>query len=482
MVDTWFLAQFYDIVKRDLAAFDAPYVARYLDKTCQLPNPVDPWDIDKLLADKPGALEADLRYELQATAAIFNTLAGSYFAQAQMLPLSFQDCVVRGNGMKINYLLLREYLRRGESIPAPAEGRFIVGGFTEIRKTGLIRDVLNVDMASLYPSIMLKHGVKPSADTGDVFQPMLRQLTEQRLAAKKLARESTDANERRLADARQAAFKIFINSFFGYLGTNRMNWGDAAQAEFITTTGQKLVRLLAELVEGQGGEVIEIDTDGVYFTAPEGFKVQSEAARDELVAVLNQGLPEGIVVELGGYFPAMLSHKVKNYALLNVDGSITVKGSGMKSRGLEPFLHRFIADSIRLILLGQPEGIAKLYEGLKAKISGGEITIRELAKTDNLIESLEVYQEKVAAGGRNRGAAYEVALQAKRPLRPGDRVAYYITGDKATVKAFEAAKPLRSFDPMLPDYNVKHYLKKLDQNLKKVQGFMVTEDERGLFE
>ena len=51
-----------------------------------------------------------------------------------------------------------------------------------------------------------------------------------------------------------------------------------------------------------------------------------------------------------------------------------------------------------------------------------------------------------------------------------------------TIKAFEAARPLRAYDPANPDYNVKYYVKQLDQNLKKVQGFVVTEDERGLFD
>ena len=75
-----------------------------------------------------------------------------------------------------------------------------------------------------------------------------------------------------------------------------------------------------------------------------------------------------------------------------------------------------------------------------------------------------------------------MALGAKRQLTPGDQVSYYITGEKATVKAFEAAKPLREYDADEPDYNVKYYLKKLDQNLKKVKGFLPEEQQEGLFE
>jgi DNA polymerase, archaea type len=480
VVDTWFLAQYYDIVKRDLEQFDAPYVANYLDAAAHLPEPVPAWRIDELHRAQPELLLADMKYELQAAAAIFRTLAPSYFAQAQMLPLSLQDCVVRGNGMKINFLLMREYLRRGEAIPAPVEAHTFPGGHTEIRQSGLLRNVLNVDIASLYPSIMLSHGIKPATDSGGVFQPMLRELTTQRLAYKREAKAASDPAVRVRADARQAALKVFINSFFGYLGTNRMNWADPMQAERITATGQQLVKQLAGLVEAADGQVVEIDTDGVYFTAPEGCATPEQ--REALVARLNAGLPDGITVELGGVYPAMLSHKVKNYALLAEDGAVTIKGSGMKSRGLEPYLHGFLESSIRAILAGAPEQIQARYNELRTAISGRTIDIGQLAKTDTLIDSLDSYQGKIAASSRNRAAAYEVALKAKRTLRPGDQVSYYITGEKATVKAFEAARPLREYDPAQPDYNVKYYLSKLEQNLKKVKEYLPGGEEAGLFE
>lgn len=469
LIDTWFLAQYYDIVKRDLVRYDAPYVARYLDSTCQVPDDLPAWNVEKVWSSKPELLVADLRYELAAAAVIFEMLAGSYFAQAQMLPLSFQDCVVRGNGIKINNLMLREYLHRNESIPEPVEARTFVGGYTDLRQTGLIRNVLNVDVASLYPSIMLTHSVKPDGDSGDVFQPLLEELTEQRLAAKRAARVGAESQERTRADARQAAFKVFINSFFGYLGTNRMNWADPLKAEFITTTGQQVVQQLAHCVENEGGEIIEIDTDGVYFAAPEG--CDSHSDRAALVDKVNKSLPAGIAIELGGYYPAMLSYKVKNYALLEEDGNVIVKGSGLKSRGLEPFLHNFIAYSLSAILHGHPDLINKRHAELTQMIRQLSINIRELAKTETLIESLDTYTSKVEAGQRNRAAAYEIALAAKRKLRPGDQVSYYISGDKATVRGFEMAKPIRSYNPAEPDYNIKYYLRKLDQTLKRVMSY-----------
>ena len=485
-VDTWFLATYYDIVKRDLERFDAPYIAHYLDHTCTVPDCVPTWEVARLYDAKRTLLEADVRYELETCAAIFGTLIGSYFAQAQMLPLSLQDCVVRGNATKINYLLLREYLQRGASIPAPVDARTFIGGYTELRHSGVLKHVLNVDVASLYPSLMLSREVRPASDSLGVFKPLLTELTRQRLAAKQEARTAQDEATRVMADARQAAFKVFINSFFGYMGAARMNWADPAQAEFITQSGQEVVKQLAAIVEELGASVIEIDTDGIYLTVD--FDAADTKLREHFVKQVNERLGatpvgHGITVELSGYYPAMLSYKVKNYALLEEDGSVTLTGSGMKSRGLEPFLRDFIEQGIGDILRGAPQHIETRYAELKRRIETRTVNIKELAKTETLVDSLESYRGKVelkseGASGRNRAAAYEIALKARRPLRPGDMVAYYITGEKHTVKAFEAARPLRDYDPAQPDYNIAYYVKKLDENLKKVKGY-ITPAETG---
>jgi DNA polymerase elongation subunit (family B) len=207
----------------------------------------------------------------------------------------------------------------------------------------------------------------------------------------------------------------------------------------------------------------------VYFRAPAG--CDSAADRAALVKRIGGKLPEGINIELGGYFPAMLSYKIKNYALLDEEGQVAIKGSGLRSRGLEPYLYNFIAYSLAAILHEHAELIDQRYHDLSRMIEQRTINIRELAKTETLIESLDSYSDKVAAGKRNRAAAYEVALRARRHLRPGDQVSYYITGEKATVKAYETARSLREYDSANPDYNIQYYLKKLQSNYKKTQDY-----------
>jgi hypothetical protein len=89
------------------------------------------------------------------------------------------------------------------------------------------------------------------------------------------------------------------------------------------------------------------------------------------------------------------------------------------------------------------------------------VPVRLFMKTETLQESPAAYREKLAAGKRNAGAAYELALRAERPYQAGDQVSYYVTGATARVKVNEAAKLAAAWDPAAPDENTAYYLAKL---------------------
>src|SRR4029079_851816 len=129
----------------------------------------------------------------------------------------------------------------------------------------------------LYPSIMLHYGIHPRGDHLGVFLPMLRQLTARRLEAKAKARAG--GPERPYWDGLQASFKILINSFYGYLGAPSFLFNDYEAATRVTTTGQELVKRVAEELERTGSRLIEIDTDGVYFVPPSGVETEEEEVR-----------------------------------------------------------------------------------------------------------------------------------------------------------------------------------------------------------
>ena len=110
----------------------------------------------------------------------------------------------------------------------------------------------------------------------------------------------------------------------------------------------------------------------------------------------------------------------------------------------------------------------------RTAITERTLEARDFGRVETLRETLEEYGEQVRRGKRNRGAAYEVALASGKPYRPGDRVAYYITGTDPNPKGFENCKPLEEWDPNFPDENTAYYLRRLDEFACEIRGFLPT--------
>ena len=122
-------------------------------------------------------------------------------------------------------------------------------------------------MTSLYPSLMLQYRHAPAADRLGVFLKLLGDLRSFRVQAKALARELA-GTERRNADALQLTFKILINSFYGYLGFSLGHFNDFGEANALTKRGRDLIQRAVAELEERGAQVIEVDTDGIYFVPP----------------------------------------------------------------------------------------------------------------------------------------------------------------------------------------------------------------------
>ena len=458
IVDTWILAQLYDIGARDLPSYGLKDVARHFGAAAPDRTYLPPEDIPRIFRDDPARLLAYARDDVLETLALAAILSPPYFVQAQALPFDYQMAILRGNATKIDALLLREYLHQGRAVPAPQAGRGVAGGYTAVFHHGVARGVLHVDVASLYPSLMLGQDLFPAADRLGVSGSLLADLRTFRLAAKTLAREAASEADRALLGGLQQTFKIFINSFYGYLGFSQGHWNDFDAANRVTGEGRRLVLALVERLEALGATVIEVDTDGLYFIPPATDGADGEPQLLEQLADL---LPAGVQLELDGRYPAMFSYKMKNYVLLDPQGKLLVKGSGLRSRGIELFQRKAMEGMIRLSLTGRREEIPALVAGWEADFRAHRVPVRDFMKTETLQESLVAYQDRLKTGRRNPAAAYELALRSARPYQPGDQISYYVSGDGLSIKVNEAAKLAAAWDPDAPDENVGYYIDKL---------------------
>lgn len=483
VIDTFFLAMDYDMVKRDLPGYGLKEVSRHFGFAPADRTYIDGARIPELWATDP---EKVIRYaedDVIETERLARHLSESNFYLTQMLPMEYGQVARVGPASKIESLFVREHLRRRQSLPRSEWGSQSHGGYTDIFFTGITGPVVYADVESLYPSIMLGYNVRPDRDALGLFPDLLRRLTTLRMDAKEAMRSELNTELKSALDARQTSYKLVINSFYGYLGFSAALFNDYSEADRVATTGQDILLSIMRLIVERGGRLIEVDTDGVLFVPPEG--IRGEEAERAFIEDLNQEMPEGIRIGFDGRFDRILSYKKKNYALRDYDGSTKMKGSALISRSIEPFGRRFVRKAILLLLEEDIQGLHDLYLDYREHISDHRWEhVDDFCRTDTLKDSLDIYQRDVDAGKRTRSAAYELAREhnavSDHPFRKGDRIAWYV-GGSGSGPAFEQARLASEWNSQDPDDNTTYYLRRLDELAGRFESFFVPADFRSVF-
>lgn len=484
VIDTYFQVMSFDVFSRDLPDYSLKTAARYFGLAPEGRTYIEGTDISRAWHDDRDRLLDYAVDDVIETKRLAGHLSGSTFYLAQMLPMTYGSSARRGPASKIESLFVREYLRKREALPRSEWGSQSMGGYTDIFVTGVLGPIVYADVESLYPSIMLNYDVKPAGDTLNLFPQLLGRLTDLRLKTKKDMKDADDEEVQSELDARQSSYKVLINSFYGVLGFGLSAFNDFEEADRVARTGQKILRQLIDKIRDRGGTVVEVDTDGVLFVPPE--HVRGEQEEIEFTVSLTEALPEGIRVGFDGRYEKMLSYKKKNYALLTYDGDLKFKGSSLISRSNEAFGRRFVRQAIWRLLEHDVKGLHELYVETRDRIIHHDWEGADsFARTETLKDTLEQYEADVEKEKRPRAAAYELAKKKAektgKPVRKGDRISYYITGDSADVTAFKHCKLADEWNPNDPDENTAYYLKRLDEFARKFEPFFAEHDFRLVF-
>ncbi len=470
IVDTYLLVQLYDITTRELTSYGLKDVAVYFgiteEDSATRTYIEGPRIKDVYLSDREKFC-AYLSDDLRETEGLAAQLLPTYFEQVRTFPSLLQEATLRGATSKIDLLFLEEYYHARHACPVPPEVKPFEGGYTRSFQEGVFRHVLHFDVASLYPSLLLYIARNPKNDTLGVFIPLLKRLREYRLKYKQLARNGATEEERSEAQARQTNFKILINSFYGYLGFSGARFGDGELAAEVTRRGRELLQMLIDEFAKHGCTILEADTDGIYLSSEHYYEKP-----EELLALVETILPEGIELEYDGRYRAMWCYKAKNYALY--DGKeVTLRGSALRSRGIEPFLKK-LSDQLITFLVGASEvSPVAMLEEYRARLKQGDVPVEELAKSETLNQNPVVYERFVAEGGKPRRASAEVALQLTPRPRMGDRVSYYVTAKaKGKTSDWQRARAVALYDAASAPYDREYYAEKLDDWVERYGVFL----------
>jgi DNA polymerase elongation subunit (family B) len=177
----------------------------------------------------------------------------------------------------------------------------------------------------------------------------------------------------------------------------------------------------------------------------------------------------------------MLSYRKKNYALLDYQDRLVIKGSSLISRSLERFARNYIQLCINCLLQEDVKGLHALYVSFSQDIMQHRWEASDFCRTEAIRDSVELYEAQFADGKRKPSVIYELSKRSGVRVKPGDRVAYYITGQHAGVKIIENSKLAAEWEPNFPDENTAYYLDRLDECSKKFEMFFEPEEFKQVF-
>jgi DNA polymerase elongation subunit (family B) len=234
IIDTYFLSLKFDVARRypnyklkDIIKFEG--LEKEDRQHWDFSNNKEPWNNPKDWAKFCKYAEDDADDAL----ALYDLMMPQFFYYCQAMPVPLQEIINTATGSQVNKFMLRSYLQNSQAVPkadekAPFEGAISFGN------PGVYHNVYKVDVASLYPSIMMQYNIYDSKKDPDRnFLAAVEYFTQERLKNKALAK--TDGRYYKdLSDGQ----KIMINSFYGFLGAPGLHFNYPEGAAQVTMAGR----------------------------------------------------------------------------------------------------------------------------------------------------------------------------------------------------------------------------------------------------
>jgi len=166
------------------------------------------------------------------------------------------------------------------------------------------RQLIDIDVASYYPSIILNCQYQPS-HMGSHFTDIYKEIVDQRLIAKRNGDKVTSAG-----------LKITINGTYGKLGSPYSAVYSPELMLAVTFTGQLALLMLIEFMAQRGIQCVSANTDGVTIMATDDLYKQVVCEWENVT---------GFAMEYT-YYKSIHYRDVNSYFALTMDGDLKTKG------------------------------------------------------------------------------------------------------------------------------------------------------------
>jgi DNA polymerase elongation subunit (family B) len=361
---------------------------------------------------------------------LFDLMIPAKFYLTPHIPKPFQIMTESASGSQLNAFMVRSYLQDGYSV-AKADEAIPFEGAISFGNPGIYRNVFKVDVASLYPSIMLQNNISPrSKDFNNNFITTLEYFTKERLSNKKKAKETGD---RYYKDLEQSQ-KVVINSAYGFMGASGLNYNYPEGAAEVTKNGRDIITKAVNWAENKGFIISNCDTDSISFTTN---KDLTDDDRLALLKELNALYPSTIRFEDDGYYKCLLVLKAKNYVMY--DGQkMKLKGSSIKDQKKEKALVEMLQIMLKVIIEDKCQDLVTIYNNYIKEAKNPKDMKRWSQKKTITKAILNCSQDEEAR--KNEADVWDAVKN--KPVQEGDKVYVYpaILSSITEVKQFKNGK------------------------------------------
>jgi DNA polymerase, archaea type len=454
--------------------------------------------------------DADLTYRL--TSFNDNLLMKLLVVIARIGRLSVDDIARFGVNQWIRGILYYEHRQRNELIPnrreleakgtasttAVIKEKKYRGGEVVDPVPGIHFNVIVLDFASLYPSIIKVHNLSyetincPHKDCREnkvegtthwvcrhrkgLTSFLIGSLRDLRVNYYKyLAKDKTlPPQERQLYNVVSQAIKVILNASYGVMGAAIFPLYCLPVADATAALGRATINRTINKCKEIGIQVVYGDTDSIFLSNPDQKHVE------QLIQWANETL--GVDLEIDKqYRYVVFSDLKKNYLGVLSDGTVDVKGLTGKKSHTPPFIRKAFYDILEILGKVSSE---KDFESAKEKIKNviqenaknleaHNIPLEDLSFNVTINKSLSTYGKKTGSkmvdgnsSDTYKGlpqhikAARMIVDANKREIRAGDIISY------VKIKTGEGVKPVELSKP--EEIDTEKYLETMESTFEQV--------------
>ncbi|BDQ30824.1 MAG: DNA-directed DNA polymerase I [Nitrosopumilus sp.] len=379
-----------------------------------------------------------------------------------------------------------ELQRRSEGVLSDAviKDKKYRGGLVVEPKEGIHFDVVVMDFASLYPSIIKVRNLSyetvrcsheeckkniieqtnhwTCSKRNGLTSMIIGSLRDLRVNYyKSLSKKETLTDEQRQQyTVVSQALKVILNASYGVMGAEIFPLYFLPVAEATTAIGRHTILETIKKCEGVGIEVLYGDTDSLFIKKP---------TKEQIQTVIEQAKKDhGVDLEIDKtYRYCVLSNRKKNYLGVTKDGNVDVKGLTGKKSHTPPFIRKLFYELLDVLSKVQSvEDFVKAKQQISEKIStcgkkveAKEIPLEDLTFNVMLSKAPSEYTKTIPQHIR---AAKQ--LETIREIRKGDRISYIKILNKPGVKPVEMAKK--------EEIDSKKYMEFMEATLEQITSSM----------